>query len=541
MPTQRQHGGAALIPINLTAPALRGLNTEAEGSLLTPDWATVLSNCVFDGAGRAAVRKGWLTQTTTPGAGVIMRVHEYVKADGTVETISSTDADIFKTASAPTTVEGTLGITEGNIKFVNFNDKCVAIGTGTSSNPSIYTGTGNFTTVSVATGTAPTGTIGTSAFGRLWVVDSDGHTIRYSALLDETKWAAADGGGTIDMARVWPSGQDVVTAIEEFAGDLVIFGRHNTVVWTDGAGSDVGLNPLNIYISDTIPGIGCVSQFAVTRAKGDLWFLSYAGMQTLSRVMQNKTTPTQNASKNVQSSVLSHLANESDNNDITLAYSPKEDFVVCVFPQNNKVVCFDTKGQLEDGSFRATEWSTSLQTVEYFSSDQELYGSLTGTVGEIMKHSGFSDDGTAYDFAYQSGWLDFGEQNQYLKFVKRLTSFMFVGADTSVVFNLFYDFNSNALSTTVAAAGAISAEFGSSTQNGSEFTHETNASFIGYNNPDDITQGETEFGGGVSLQEMTIPGKGGGQYIKVGCSLSTSSGNFALQQLNLYAKIGRIA
>ena len=77
MPTERAHGGSAIIPINLTAPALRGLNTEADASLLTPDWATVLNNAVFDSAGRAAIRKGWVSQVATPVAGVIMRVHEY--------------------------------------------------------------------------------------------------------------------------------------------------------------------------------------------------------------------------------------------------------------------------------------------------------------------------------------------------------------------------------------------------------------------------------------------------------------------------------
>jgi len=553
VPTERQHGGAALIPINLTAPALRGLNTEAEGSLLTPEWATVLTNCVFDSAGRASVRKGFISQTATPASGVIMRVHEYVKANGTIETISSTDSDIFKTTSAPTTIEGTLGITEGNIKFVNLNDKCIALGTGTSSNPSVYTGAGNFTTVSVASGTAPTGRIGTSAFGRLWVTDSDGHTIRYSALLDETKWDAADGGGTIDMARVWPSGQDVVTGIEEFAGDLVIFGQHNTVIWTDGAGSDIGINPLNIYISDTIPGIGCVSQFAIARAKGDLWFLSYSGMQSLNRAMQDKTTPTNNVSKNVQSATLAHLANESDKDNITLEYSPTEDFVLCVFPQNNKVLCFDTRGMMEDGSFRATQWDSSVQTVKYFQNDQQLYGSLTGTVGEIMKYIGFNDDGTSYDFAYQSGWLEFGEVNQYLKFVKRLTSFMFIAQDTNVVFNLFYDFNSNAKATTVTVSGeSTAAEFGDSPANGavagltegseftSDYTTDPGRTGIGYIVPLASTV-ESDFGGGVSLQTLSIPGKGGGQYIKVGCSLSTADGDFALQQINLYAKVGRIA
>ena len=336
------------------------------------------------------------------------------------------------------------------------------------------------------------------------------------------------------MSRVWPSGQDVITAIEEFAGDLVIFGRNNTVMWTDGAGSDIGINPLFLYISDTIPGIGCVSQFALARAKGDLWFLSNAGVQTLSRALQDKTTPINNLSKNVQSSLLAYLATESDKDDLTMIYSPKEDFVLCVFPQANKVIMFDTRGAMEDGSYRATEWSTTLQTCAYFPNDQEIYGSMTGTVGEIMKHIGYSDDGSAYDFSYTSGWLEFGEQNQYLKFVKRLTSFMFIGADANVTFSLWYDFNTNATNIVRSATGNQGAEFDLS-----EFSN--SGAGIGYMNPNAAVLKESEFGGGVSLQRLVVPGKGGGQYIKLGVTLSTSEGNFALQAINLYAKVGRIA
>lgn len=535
MPTERAHGGAALVPINLTAPGFAGLNTEAEATLLGAEWATVLTNVKFDSAGRAGVRNGWASQTTTAVGGVIMRMFEYVKADATTETIFSTDADIFADQAAPSSVEGSLGISEGNIKFVNFNDKCIALGTGTSSNPSVYTGS-SFATITVNSGTAPTGTIGTSAFGRVWCTDQDGKTIRYSALLDETRWDTADGGGLFDMSKVWPSGQDEVVAIEEFAGDLIIFGKNNVVMVTDGAGSALGIDPTTMYVSDTIPGIGCVSQFAIARAAGDLWFLSSSGVQTLNRAMQDKTTPTNNVSKNIQSTVLAYLLQETDDNDITMMYSPKEDMVLLVFPQSNKAVYFDTRGQMQDGTYRAAEWATTMQTAHYFQSDRETYGSLTGTVGEVMKYSGHSENGIAYDFSYTSGWLDFGQQlNQYLKYPKRLTSFVFVDAATTLNYALYYDFNTNARTTSVTSVAASGAEF-----NISEFSD--SGAGIGYEDPAASgTLKESEFGGGVSLQELSIPGKGGGQYIKVGLNLSTASEDFALQQINLYAKVGRTA
>ncbi len=518
MPTPRAHGGAALVPINLTAPGFAGLRTEQEGSVQGQEWATTLNNAIFDEAGRCAIRKGWLSQTTTPVTGVVMRVHEFLKADKTSEMIFSTDADIFAGITAPASVEGTLAIAEGNIKFVNFANECIALGTGTSSNPSAYTGSGNFTTITVASGTAPTSGIGTAAFGRLWVVDSDGNTIRYSAIIDKTKWAVVDGGGTIDMAKVWPNGVDTVMAIEEMAGDLVIFGRNNIVIWTDGSGSSLGIDPTNIYVSDTIGNTGAVSQFAITKAVGDLWFLSPSGVQRLSRVLQDKTTPTQNLSKNVQAKLLAYLDNETDDDDITMTYSPREDLVLLVFPASNKVVTFNTKESLQDGTYRVTEWSTTLQTATYRADGRDYIGSLTGTVGELMLYSGFTDDGASYDFSYESGWLDFGQEvAQYVKFVKRLTSFVFVQADTTLNFSLYYDFNTNPSSVPVAAAGAGGAEYS------------------------EAEWSEDEYSGGVTIRSLSVPGSGSGQYIKVGCNLDTASGQFALQQINLYVRVGRIA
>ena len=534
MPTPAAHGGAQIVPINLTTPGFFGLNTEAEATALGPEWATKLTNVVFDSAGRISTRKGFSSGTTTPVAGIVKRIHEYIKADGTVELISSTDADIFKGITTPTSVEGTLAIAEGNINFVNFNDKCIALGTGTSSNPSVYTGTGNFTTITVNSGTAPTSGIGTAAFGRLWVVDSDGKTIKYCALLDETRWAVADGGGLFDMSKVWPHGQDVVKAIIEFAGDLVIFGHNNVVLVTDGAGNSLGIDPTVMYVSDTIPGVGCVSQFAITRALGDLWFMSNNGLQSLNRALQDKTTPTVNVSRNVQSKFLAYLDSESDKDDLSLVYSPREELVLAVFPTSDKVVAFDTRGQMQDGTFRATEWATDMQTCHYLL-DRSLRASLTGVVGEIFQYTGKTDNAVSFSFAYESGWLNLGEQlATYLKYVKKLTSFVFVDTDTTINYTIKYDFKSTGLNVPVTATGGIASEF-----NVSEFSD--SAAGIGYSDPNAAILQESEYSGGVALRTLSIPGGGGGQYIKVGVNLDTSTGSFALQQINLFAKVGRIA
>ena len=535
MPTPKFTPGAQLFPISLTSPAFFGVNLEQQASILGKEWATILDNAVFDTQGLPAARNGWQTLTTTVGTGTIMRIFEFFKADGTSDLIFSTDTDILNTVSAPTSIKGSLSITDGNIKFANFNDKAIAFGVGTGGIPAVKT-TGNFADITVNSGTAPTSGIGTAAFGRLWAVDTDGKTIRFSALLDETRWAVVDGGGVIDFSKVWPSGQDDIVAIEEFGGDLIVFGSNNTVVMTDGQGSSLGIDPLALFVSDTIPGQGALSQFAIARAAGDLWVLTATGVVGLQRELVQKSTPITNLSKNQQSKIISLIASETDLDDLSMEYSPKHTFVVLNFPSSNVQLIWDTRLPLQDGTFRATTWSSDVQTIHYERSGTRLVGSLTGTVGEVLNYTGFSDDGTSYIFDYESGWLDLGEElNIFLKFVKRLTSFVFVQFNTTITFKVLYDFSGKvfSLDKTATAARGI-AEWG---------LFEWGSNGV-YNINDGTAVAGTdvaEWSGSVTISTIDASVGGSGQYIKVGLSLDTSSGSFALQQINLYAKVGRNA
>lgn len=535
MPTQRYHGGAALVPINLTSPAFFGLNSEESGSILGPEWATTLTNAVFDSSGRPAARKGWNSITSSAFADPIERVHEFWQADGTSELIFTTDSDILRDTGTPTSIDGTLTISDGNIKFGNFNDKCIAFGIGTGGIPAVYTGAGNFTDIAVNSGTAPTGSIGTAAFGRVWAVDADLSTIRYSALLDETRWDPADGGGTIDMHNVWPAGTDSIVAITEFGGDLIVFGENTTVVWTDNANSSLGIDPDELYVSDTIPGVGAISQFAMAGAAGDLWFLSPSGVVGLKRELVQKSTPTENISQNIQSQLLTLLDAETNPDNITMTYSPREDFVLLTFPTSQRTLCFDTRRQMEDGAFRVTIWNVPLRVSTYVQDSRALMGALDGLDGEVVTYSGNDDATSSYSFIYESGWLDLGQEaTQYLKFVKRLTSLVFIETNTNVEHTIEYDFGGETFRDTRSVAGGGSseysiAEFGT---NGSK-----DPSDSGLVAGTDVA----EYSGGIVLRTMRVPGAGSGQYIKVGISVDTNNANFALQQINLFAKIGRMA
>ncbi len=538
MPTPRAHGGAQLVPINLTAPAFGGLNLEAAGSILGQEWATTLDNAIFDGSGRPALRKGFNSLTTTPVAGTVMRIFEYYKSDTTSEILFSTDADIFSGTTAPSSVKGTLTITDGNIKFVNFNDKCIAFGIGTGGIPAVYTGS-TFADITVNTGTAPTGSVGTAAFGRLWAVDADGKTVRYSALLDETRWDTADGGGVIDFGNVWPAGQDTIVAIEEFGGDLIVFGKNNTVVMTDGSGASLGIDPDAMYVSDTIPGVGARSQFAMTRARGDFWFLSNSGLVGLRRELVQRSTGFDSISANVQSQLEEWVDQESDVNDITLVADLKNDFVVCIFPTAGSQFVFDTRttqpvaGQASTN--RVTTWSADLQTAAYIRETRDLYASFTAVAGEILEYAGEDDNDNSYFFDYESGWLDLGQQgSQYIKFVKYLSSFVLVEQNVDVIHKIAYDFGQREYSITKSASGNPSAEYGTAEFGTNGVRDNTDATLVA---GVDIA----EYSGSFSLRTLKAPGQGSGQFVKVGIRLDTASGDFALQQINLFAKMGRMA
>lgn len=526
MPTPRKHGGAALQPINLVRPGFFGLNTQNEAALLGPEWATVLNNAVFDDAGRLAARKGWNPQTSTPAATTIKQFFEFYKSDGTSELLSVSDSDIYTGVGAPSSIEGTMTVTDAMMSVVNFNEKAIAFpGNGTVYS---YTGTGSFAAVTPS-GTPPTGKIALSAFGRLWAMDADGLTLKYSGLLNEGDWNGA-GAGVIDMGLVWPNGQDQVVGLAAFNGDIVVFGRNTIVFWSDGRNSTLGIDPTQVYVADTITGTGLVSQHAWASVKGDVWFLSESGVQSLGRLIIEKSNPLDNVSQNVQDNLVRQSANTQARDEITMSYSPVEDQVILCFPGTRQQYYFDTKLPLEDKTYRATTWTSDLQTT-YYARNRILYGSLTTATGEVFSFQGFDDNGTSYSFAYESGWLDFGQEvNQYNKIVKRLTSVTFVEAATNFEFNWSYDFGSKSFKRTVSAE---------TSGNPSEY----NVCEFGSNGlriPSDPTSGNSEYAGGVGLQVLRAPGRSAGQYVKVGITVDTFGAQLALQNITLYAKVGRL-
>jgi hypothetical protein len=193
-----------------------------------------------------------------------------------------------------------------------------------------------------------------------------------------------------------------------------------------------------------------------------------------------------------------------------------------VFPTSDRQFVFEGRGTPDPLTgaeiFPCTQWVADVQTLMYAPQAQELYGAITGTVGEIMTNTGSSDDGADFTFTWESGWMDLGQQAAtYYKWLKKILAIVEVSASTTLTYSVYYDFQSQARTTQVAVTASGSAEWN-----------------LGEFNLD-------EFSGGGGVDRHTAPMFGGGQYIKIGLSAATSGGTVAVQLVNLFAKLGRIA
>jgi hypothetical protein len=510
-----------LQPIDLVSPGFRGLNLVQSGSILSPAYATEATNTVLDANGLLAARDGVTNLTTTPIAGnpIVRTLHEFVKEDGTVSLVVAWNGGIGTAVADPagSDISGAVTDANGTWQFLNFNNKVVGLQPGLK--PIVYTGAGNFATVVESSGTAPTGGIGTAAFGRVWVVRADKQTIDYSGLLNETQWASG-GAGSIDMRTVWTHGTDEVRAIVAFNGALVVFGYNHIVFWTDGRGSVLGIDPTQMYVSDVVPGTGCVSRFSVQPVgETDLLFLSPNGVQSIQRLVAERSSPISTLSKYVRDALLSQLGAENIEN-IRSTYNPLTGFYLLSFPVATTVWVLDQRRRYRDEDQDLcsviTLWNLSLTAMlTRRVTNTTLVARTAGRVGQYV---GDNDEGTVFRFSYKSPWLDLGEEiANRLKILKRIGAILFVRNATTVDFKWSVDFDPtfDILQRTIDSTGT-SSEF-----NLAEFNI-------------------AEFGGGLALKILKVPARGRGQYFRIGIEANVN-GEFALQQSELFTKIGRLA
>lgn len=509
-----------LQPIDLVTPGFRGLNTAQSGTVLSPAFCTKATNAVIDSSGRLAARDGVTDVTTTPISPVatIRTLHEYINKNGDLQLIIAWDGGISNSAADPEAgdISGAVTDADGVWRFQNFNN--IVLGFQQGKTPIAYNGAGTFAHITASSGTAPTGEVGLAAFGRVWGVHTDNQTIKYSATLDHLDWGGA-GAGQIDMSNIWTQGQDQITALAAFNGQLVVFGRHHIVFLGDGNLGVLGISPTQLAVTDIITGTGTISQFTLQPiGKTDLLYLSDEGVQSLRRVVLEKSNPVATLTKYVRDDLMDGVRQETARN-IRSAYNPKLAAYILSLPETGQTWVLDQRRRwLDDDGVElctVTLWSIAPTALVSRRSHQ-VYVAVED--GYVSQYTGSTDRGEKFRFIYESPWLDLGEEvANFLKILKRLGAIIFVTVETAIVFKWAVDFKDEFRSTTVTVAGAAqAAEFGIA-----EF-------------------GEDEYGGGLALRIMKKPARHKGQYYRLGIEAEVE-GEFALQQAELFAKIGRLS
>lgn len=498
-------------PFVIPNPAFNGLAKERQHVAMTPDWAAKADNVVIDAAGRLASRKGWVLQNTAiSGDPTIHQLHEYVKTDATTIVISATATKIYSgLTGALTDITPAGAPTAGNWKFQNFNNKVV--GWQASHTPIVWSGTGSFTTITAASGTLPDGNTACAAYGRIWAVDDDKQTIRYCALLDETRWAPADGGGSIDMRSVWTRGTDEVVAIVAYGASLVVFGKRHVVIWTDGAGSELGLDPTNIYVSTVIENMGAISRDAVVLVgELDVIFWSPQGIRTLARTIQEYAAP----DRDVSPSNRQFLADGVGSGDLTKirgVYSPTDAFVLLSHPDAGITYCVDIRGKTPDGGLRLTTWSIAPTALMNTVANATYFG-FNGRIG---KYSGYADNGASYRYRWHSGWM-LVPPDELKKLLKRFKAVCYTTATVTASLSYWTDFQTNAASENVTIEGSAD-EYGVA------------------------EYGISEYSGGAAASEAMAWLTQSCQYVKLGIDVDISGAPFAVHTMTLYYKPTHLA
>lgn len=494
--------------ITIAAPAFKGLNTQDSPLSGDVQYASVVDNAIIDTYGRIGSRKGLeaLTGSAAPLNGKTPTViHEYEDADGNLEVLTIADGKVFKGVNTLVDITPVgYTISDENFAITNFNDKAFLF--NKDHQPLVYDTANGLVEMVASTGTAPQGSIAIGGFGRLWVAGTSAakNTIYWSDLLIGESWNAGSSG-SIDLDKVWPDGNDSVTALSIWNGFLIIFG-YNSIVVYQGAE-----DPATMSLADTINGVGCVARDTVQATGNDLLFLSARGVMTLGRVIQEKSNPINDVSKNVRDDLVRYWKLEKT--QVRAIYSPTDSFYLLLFPTNNLVYCFDTKGMLENGAFRVTTWATSAHRCFAMRQDDTL---LVGNTKGINEYTGYLDNGVAYPLRYYSNPLSFGDSSR-VKFPKKITPTLIGGSSSEIRIKWAYDFTDNYKTAIYSVKNTKAAYYGQAEFNVAEFTS-----------------------GSDNINAKRINTTGAGNLITVGLETSINGSPLSIQEFNIQATMGRI-
>jgi hypothetical protein len=402
-----------LTPFSVVAPGSYGLNTKLAGLEIGPQWCLTSRNCALSDQGTVSARKGW-----SPFAGVSQlsgepdprTIHEYIDNGNSSRIIWSAGNKIYEGTSSVSAVTGAVSPTADNWKFVNFNGKVVGVQAG--HNPIVKSDGGDF--AEIAFDASPTDPIeALSAWGRVWYVEGDAQTIKYSDLLQED---TINGGssGVINMYTVWSNGTDEIVGIQEFNNYLVIFGRKQVVLY---AGGEDPNNSLRIV--DIINNTGCIARDSIQNIGNDILFLGEEGIISLARNIQAggdvRSLPLANLADNV-SDFLSQFSLSEPSQNIKSCYKADDGFYLITFPTSKITFYLNIRYQTPDKKARIFTWYDINPTALAVDRQDNVY---IGKPGYLARYIDYSDNGEPYNMQFKTGWIsgegEVGTSNKIFK------------------------------------------------------------------------------------------------------------------------------
>jgi hypothetical protein len=528
---------------SIAAPGFYGLNLQESSITLSSGFALKAQNCVIDRYGRIGARRGWTPLNATNsdlGSNPIEAMMEVV--DGGSNTIISAGNNKLFTGrstltqrlvrNADNSGNATYTITANNwqmaaMPYGDVNDFQPHAYLAQAAHPMLVwhelpvsggdphdhdSGTFGFQQISDV-GTLPANHNNASfkpnavlsAFGRIWVgnIAGDTQTVYFSDLLRGSDFTTGSAG-YLNLQEVFPNGDNIV-AIAAHNGFLVIFGRNNTAIYA---------NPIDtsaLVLQDIIYNVGCIARDSVQNIGTDILFLSDAGVRSLARVIQEKSLPMNDISKNVRDDLMSNIASEADLGKIKSIYHERDAIYLLSLPTTRFVYCFDTRSRLQDGSARVTIWD-SLQPKSFcITQAKEL---LIGQTSYIGKYFGHSDNGTAYRLQYFTNYFDFDAATK-LKILKKIGWVLIGGTNQPVAVKWGFDYTEGYQATTYRLDTAVVYEYGIGEYNIAEYTS------------------------GIVLDRFSINAGGQGTIMQLGLEADINGNPLSIQKIDVAVKAGK--
>jgi hypothetical protein len=511
---------------------------------LSSGFALEAYNCIIDRFGRIGARRGWTPVNSTVNTDLVSTnpvefMFEMVDGGNNV-VISAGNNKLFTGTTTMTTQTVKNADNSGNATYTisgnNWQGASLLYGEGVDTEPHAYlvqtghpplvfhelpeSGGGGHDHDSGVFGFQQLGDVGTlppgystadfkpncalAAYGRIWMADiiGDRQTVYFSRLLDGSDFSGGDSG-SLSLNSVFPN-NDQIIGLAAHNGFLIIFGRNNIAIYA---------NPIDVTeltLADYIPNVGCIARDSIQNIGTDILFLSDSGVRSLARVIQEKSLPLRDISKNVRDDLMSNVASETAAN-IKSVYFDRDAFYLLSLPATRFVYCFDMRTPLQDGSARTTIW-TSLEPKSFLvTAAKELYIGKPGYIGQYFGHS---DNNVSYRFSYYTNFFDFDSPAQE-KILKQIGMVIIGGSAQEIAIKWGFNYNENYSAVTKQLASGTAYEYNVGEYNIAEFSD------------------------GIVLDKFKSHVGGKGPIMQVGLEAEINGNPLSLQRIDIYIKQGK--